>query len=124
MPGSFGVPMNEKLSAFVDNELTQFEERHLLTELRSDEPLRATWGRYHVIRAALRNELAGMVYSRVPESVAGTILHEPLRRDRRALALTLSKAIGGIAIAASVAAFAILSLRSPVAPREEIASFT
>ena len=111
--------MNEKLSAFVDNELSEVDERHLLVELRHDPRLRATWERYHLIRAALRNELESLAPTTLPGVVTEVISREPMPRRWRATATTLGKTVGGLAIAASVATFAILSLQSPVAPRGE-----
>lgn len=118
----FGVTMNEKLSAFVDNELSEIEERRLLVELGHDPQLRAAWGRYHLIGAALRNELERVMSAKLPNAVAEVVACEPLRHRWRARAATFGKSIGGIAIAASVAAIAIWNLQSPVAPRGETAA--
>ena len=49
--------MNEKLSAFMDNELDELETRRLLATLAEDEALRAAWGRYHLAGAVLRRRL-------------------------------------------------------------------
>jgi sigma-E factor negative regulatory protein RseA len=114
--------MNENLSAFVDNELSEFEERRLLVELGHDPQLRATWERYHLIRAALRNELERLAPATLSGAVAEVVAREPLRRHWRTSATMLGKTVGGLAIAASVAAIAILSLQSPVTPRGETES--
>ncbi len=118
----FGVTMNEKLSAFVDNELSEFEERRLLVELGHDPQLRATWERFHLIRAVLRNELERLAPATLSGVVTEVVAREPLRRDWRATATMLGKTVGGLAIAASVAAIAILSLQAPVTPRGETES--
>ena len=114
--------MNEKLSAFVDNELSDLEARRLLVELGRDSQLRAAWERYHMIRAALRKEPENIAPATLPGAVAEAVAREPSHRDWRASATTLGKTAGGLAIAASVAVVAILSLQSPVAPRGEGAS--
>ncbi len=108
--------MKEKLSAFVDNELTEVEEQRLLTELRSDEEMRATWGRYHVARAAMRNELGGFACADLRRAVTEKVAGEPPHQASYFRSKTLAKAVSGLAIAASVATIAIVSLRSPVAP--------
>ncbi len=119
---TFGVTMNEKLSAFVDNDLSELEERRVLAELERDPALRATWERYHLIRAALRNELKDAAATNVSAAVASAIAREPTNRNRRALAVTVGKTLGGLAIAATVAAVAILMVRTPVTPPAEIAA--
>jgi len=114
--------LNEKLSAFIDNELTELDERRVLSELQRDEALRGTWERYHLIRAALRNELGsehgGAPPVRVSTAVAHALDREPAHRNRRVLAKTLGKALGGLAIAASVATVAILMLQAPSGPSD------
>lgn len=110
-----GETMNEKLSAFLDNQLSELEERRLLVELGRDPSLRDTWGRYHLIRAALRRELDHAGPLSVADAVAGALDGEPDHQRRRFY--TIGKAVGGFAIAASVATFAILNMpTSRVAP--------
>lgn len=99
--------MSEKLSAFMDNELSELEERRLLKELEGDENLRATWERYHVIRAALRKDVTRTAPPGLVDAVARAIKDEPARQSR--FAMTLGKAVGGLAIAASVTAIAIFT---------------
>ena len=92
--------MKEKLSAFMDNELSELEMRRLLTALAADEALRATWGRYHLIGATLRREsitpveIAARVTARLDES-------PPVARP-------LARIAGQLALAASVAAVALV----------------
>lgn len=105
--------MKEKLSAFIDNELSELEERKMLAELERNEELRSTWERYHLIRAAMRNELKGTARTNISRNVASAVSHTASQAGRRALAVTIGKAVGGLAIAASVATVAILSLQSP-----------
>ena len=109
--------MSEKLSALMDNELSELEERRLLKELESDQGLRVTWERYHVIRAALRKEDLDRAPAGVADAVARAISAEPDRR--RSFTATFGKLMGGLAIAASVAVVAILNVPSPLTPSKD-----
>jgi len=113
--------MNEKLSAFVDNELSELEEQRVLAELERDPALRATWERYHLIRATLRNELKDATATNVSAAVASAIAREPAHRNRRVLAVTV-KALAGLAVAATVAAVAIIMVQTPTTAPAEIAA--
>jgi sigma-E factor negative regulatory protein RseA len=114
--------MNEKLSAFVDNELSQLEERQLLARLEGDQVLRSTWGRYHIIRAAMRKELNHVAPAGLSGAVANAVDLEPRQRHRLRLIVNIGKAVGGLAIAASVATIAILNVPSPLGPSKESAT--
>jgi sigma-E factor negative regulatory protein RseA len=109
--------MSEKLSALMDNELSELEERRLLKELEGNAELRATWERYHVIRAAMRKDTGNAAPAGLVDAVARAIDGEPARRPR--FAVTLGKAVGGLAVAATVTAIAILNFPSPLAPNDE-----
>jgi sigma-E factor negative regulatory protein RseA len=111
--------MNEKLSAFVDNELSEIEERRVFAEINGDPGLRATWGRYHLIRAALRKELDHVAPAGLCGTVARAIAAEPVQRY--ALARRLGKVVGGLAIAATVATVAILNFPTPLTPSRDTA---
>lgn len=111
--------MNEKLSALVDNELSEIEERRVLAELGRDPALRATWDRYHLIRASLRKELEQVAPSGLPTAVAAAIAADPAHQQRRALALGIGKLAGGLAIAATVATIAVLFFPNPLAPTND-----
>ncbi len=108
--------MKEKLSAFVDAELNEFEERRLLNELAKDEELRRVWGRYHLIRAALRNEvhtsssldLPGRVGAEVGNALVGHIEALPVAAFRGRFVRWAAT----VAVAASVAAVTIVGLQA------------
>ncbi len=110
----WGEAMRELLSGMVDNELSELEERRLRKALAEDPSLRATWERYHVIRAALRNELDVPAGAGLPERVSAALEAESpatLSRWRPA-----ARTVGGLAVAASVAALTIAGIqfyRSP-----------
>jgi sigma-E factor negative regulatory protein RseA len=101
--------MHEKLSAFLDNELSELEERQLLKALGEDEALRQRWERYHLIRAALRSApetpAAGNVAARVQARLAAEPAPQAWRRLRPA-----TRTLGGLAIAATVAAVTLVGL--------------
>ena len=102
--------LKEKLSALVDNELDELEERRVFTALDGDVALRRTWERYHLVRAALRQDVDVVVVQDAAEQVARRIEAEPstavsFRRHRT------SRFLGTLAIAASVAAIAITGVQ-------------
>jgi len=102
--------LKEKLSSLVDNELDELEERHVFTALKGDVALRRTWERYHLVRAALRQAVDVVVAQDAAEQIARRIEAEPspavsFRRHR------VTRFIGTLAIAASVAAIAITGVQ-------------
>ena len=102
--------LKEKLSALVDNELDELEERRVFTALEGDVALRRTWERYHLVRAALHQDVDVVVAQDAAEQVARRIEAEPstavsFRRHRT------SRFLGTLAIAASVAAIAITGVQ-------------
>ena len=102
--------MKEKLSALVDNELDELEERRVFTALEGDVVLRRTWERYHLVRAALHQDVNVVVAPDAAEQLARRIEAEPstavsFRRHR------VTRFLGTLAIAASVAAIAITGVQ-------------
>ena len=102
--------MKQKLSALVDNELDDLEERRVFAALEGDASLRGTWQRYHLVRAALRQDLDAFAALDVSEQVARRIAAEPSNATafnfRR-----ITRLMGTLAIAASVAAIAIVGVQ-------------
>ena len=111
--------MKEKLSALVDNELDELEERRVLAALESDTPLRQTWQRYHLARSILQGDLSAAAALDVSEELAKRIAADPsaatIFQPHKAI-----RFVGTLAIAASVAAIAIVGVQwlyqSPPAP--------
>jgi len=102
--------MKEKLSALVDNELDELEERRVFTALEGDVALRRTWERYHLVRAALHQDVDVVVAQDAAEQVTRRIQAEPstagsFQRHR------VTRFLGTLAIAASVAAIAITGVQ-------------
>ncbi len=102
--------MKEKISALVDNELDELEERRVIAALEGDVELRRAWERYHLVRAALHRDLDVVVAPNAAERVAQRVAAEPssagsFRRHRAA------RLLGTLAIAASVAAIAVTGVQ-------------
>lgn len=107
--------MKEKLSAFVDAELSELEERHVLGALANDSELRSAWERYHLIRAAMTRQLSMLAPAGLSEQVLDKLGDTPRER----LAPRYWHYAGGAAVAATVAAVAIVGLQTlyqPTAP--------
>lgn len=102
--------MKEKLSALIDNELDDLEERRIFAALENNAPLRQTWQRYHLVRAVLQGDAdaagAPDVAAEVAKSVAADTTATTLIQPRKAI-----RFMGTLAIAASVAAIAIVGVQ-------------
>jgi len=107
--------MKEKLSAFLDGELGDTEARELLFQLDSDKELRAVWDRYHLAGSALRGEFAQFYGSSLAASISNELKNEPqilVPGNRwRHSGTKFFKMAGSLAIAASVATIAIISMQ-------------
>ncbi|MHB8744064.1 MAG: sigma-E factor negative regulatory protein [Sulfuricaulis sp.] len=102
--------MKEHLSALVDNELDELEEHRVLAALANDSTLRDVWERYHLVRAALHQDLEFVVPHGLAQRVAQRIATEPAATaayQRR----PIMRLIGTLAIAASVATIAIVGVQ-------------
>lgn len=102
--------MKEKLSALVDNELDELDERRVMKALESDADLRQTWERYHLVRSVLHQELDVLVPSGMAARVAAQIESEPANaaRFRRG---KVNRIAGTLAMAASVAVIAVAAVQ-------------
>lgn len=102
--------MKEKLSALVDNELDELDERRVMKALEKDADLRKTWERYHLVRSVLHQELDVLVPSGMAARVAAQIESEPANvasfRRRK-----ISRTAGTLAMAASVAVIAVTAVQ-------------
>jgi sigma-E factor negative regulatory protein RseA len=112
--------MNEKLSALLDDELSEHEREALLREMTRDPALRGTWERYHLIRSSLRRELGALAAPDLAGRIARELEAQPPARAslplRTAFPRPLLKAASALAIAASVAAVAIFTVRPVLSP--------
>lgn len=112
---AISVSGEEKISALLDDELSEFEFAAVLREVERDPALRAVWARYHLIRGSMRRELAQIAPVGLAERIAQSVAMEvPARRRSMGIGGSgwpILKTVSGLAIAASVAAVAILAVR-------------
>ena len=103
---------NEEISAFVDGELRGPARARIVGRLYGDSELRRAWERFHLIGDTVRKvgpvPGAGSIAGKVGEAVSGERIVPTRRRARRPGVGPLP----GLALAASVAAVAILGIRS------------
>lgn len=114
-----------QLSALFDGELPETQAELVIRRALKDPQLRATWGRYSLIGAALRNEPLA-VRSRLRDDVASrvsarlSVETEPAHSTAHSVAgpargpSMFARGAWGMAIAASVAAVSLLVLRAQV----------
>jgi sigma-E factor negative regulatory protein RseA len=109
--------LDSQLSAMFDNELPAAECELLARRLSRDEDLKARWGRYAAIGATIRSEggirLNSDLARRVSTAISSepAVVAEPVRTRPEKVAPRWWMPVGGVAVAASVAAAAILFLR-------------
>jgi sigma-E factor negative regulatory protein RseA len=114
--------LDSQLSAMFDDELPPEECELLARRLSRDEQLKARWGRYAVIGAAIRAERGVRLNARVAGRVNARIVSEPAlsagaEPSPRAFGRRLWwQPLAGTAVAAGVAAAAILWLRGQLPP--------
>jgi len=100
----------ENLSCFIDGEVDKSAAGFLVRRLASDDVLKATWDRYHMIRDCMRQQDAQLVQADLCSRVRQAIDLE----DGQAVAVRRPmgwlKPVAGMAIAASVAMVAILNV--------------
>ena len=98
----------EHLSSLMDGELSRETGLFLTRRLSSDEEMRDTWGRYHLIRDCIRQPGSKLVVTGLSANISAFLDAEEAptispRRNNRWL-----KPVSGLAIAASVALMAIV----------------
>lgn len=105
---------DERISALIDDELTDFELRRVTDEVMSDEALKQRFQRYSLIGDAMRNEMPTALDMDFSSRVMASIDEEPAAQHppRAANDSRWKKPLAGAAIAASVAAMALVSLQT------------
>jgi sigma-E factor negative regulatory protein RseA len=107
--------LKENMSALVDGELEFQSASETIDMLLDDEALQVHWSRYHVVRDVLRHKAYPDAGEDLCERVRGCLADEPLHfPDRRRSAQrwrSALKPVAGVALAASVAGFAVLAVR-------------
>jgi|SRR5579862_3026711 len=110
--------LDSQLSAMFDDELAAAECELLARRLSRDEQLKARWGRYAVIGAAIRSERGVRLNAPLAGRVSALILAEPALagsatpHGARQRGLRWWQPAAGVAVAAGVAAVSILWLRT------------
>jgi sigma-E factor negative regulatory protein RseA len=103
----------EHLSALADGALTSLEAVRVVDAVAGSDKLRCTWARYHLIGEVMRTP-GRVAWSRdLAERVRQAMIWEPALlapRPRRTGTERWYKSLAGMAIAASVAVVAVLSL--------------
>jgi len=104
--------LHEQLSALVDAELVEHEQALLLKQLAADAMLRVRLSRYQLISDALQNHLPQHVDPAFFNRVQAALDAEPAVHARGRVIRKLARPAAGMAIAASVAVVAVLTLQS------------
>ncbi len=120
----------EHLSCFMDGEISRETGRFLVRRLDADSELRETWARYHLVRDCLRHQQGGLVGDNLgidlcgrvqqalageaPQVVPGRFAASLLKGGR--LKGAWLKPVVGVAMAASVAFMAIMTVGSGQSP--------
>jgi sigma-E factor negative regulatory protein RseA len=118
--------LDSQLSAMFDDELPSSECELLARRLSRDEQLKARWGRYAVMGAAIRAERGVRLDAGLPGRVSAAmssepaLAAEPAPRPRERWAKWWQP-IAGAAVAAGVAAVSILWMRSQTLPETVVA---
>jgi len=100
----------EHLSCLVDGEINRETGRFLIRRLGADEELRATWTRYHLVRDCLRHQDGGIAEEDLCARVSQALENEAPGKHSRRLGTGWLKPTAGLAIAASVALMAIVTV--------------
>jgi sigma-E factor negative regulatory protein RseA len=101
----------EQLSALVDDELTGSEHDMLFKRIETDDQLYQRLSRYQLISDALRSHLPERVDPAFSRRVKGLLRSEPALPGYSRLA-ALATPLAGLAVAASVAVMAVISVQS------------
>lgn len=104
--------LREAVSAAIDDEADEFELRRVLDEVHKDPQLKATWERYQLVGAVLRDEHRGVdgplrerVWAELSieaDAAAPVVLSEVPQSDSASPGSGLNR-ITGVAVAAAVA---------------------
>ena len=104
--------LHEQISALVDDELEEREQALLLKQLENDAELTGRLSRFQIISDALQNHLPETRSSGFHARVQAALADEPPVHRQRSGFAVLFKPVAGLALAASVAMVAVLSLQS------------
>jgi sigma-E factor negative regulatory protein RseA len=110
----------EHLSRFMDGEISRETSRFLVRRLGADSELRETWARYHLVRDCLRHQEGNLAGINLCGKVQQALANEGPKTASRSIARSRTKGnrstsgwlkpVAGMAIAASVALMAIITV--------------
>lgn len=108
--------IDEQLSILVDDELV--EQDAVLDRLMADPELQARWSRYHLMRDVITGHMPEQPLGDIADRVNQALEKEPAilapvhkhRRAKKPLP-SIMKQVGGLAIAATVSAVAVLTVQ-------------
>ena len=104
--------LHEQLSALVDDELEHAEQALLLRQIGTDPVLRERLARYQLISDALQNHMPPRLDIGFHKSIQEALQDEPAVQVAASRFAGMLKPVAGVAVAASVAVVAVLSLQS------------
>jgi sigma-E factor negative regulatory protein RseA len=110
MAGKMNKEALEHLSSLMDGEINRDTGRFLIRRLGSDGEMRATWARYHVVRDCLRHQEGSVLGSSFSDRVRQALEQEDSIAAGPKFAARWLKPVAGVAIAASVALMAIVTV--------------
>ena len=110
----------ELLSRVLDEDISEFEIKRILKEMKSNAELRSTLHRYNVIGHAMRNEFPEQIKSNFVDNVMSKLTNaemsapefNELEEDSHAKGSGRIKTAIGLAIAASVAVVSFVSFQN------------
>lgn len=109
--------IREQISALLDGELPEAEQRLLLERLERDPALRAHWSRYQLISDAVHQTLPTQIDLSFADRVMAAIEAQPEQERQPAGGLARAlKPLAGLAVAASVAVVAVLAVQQARTP--------
>lgn len=108
--------IDEQLSTLVDDELTDHDA--VLERVAADPELKARWSRYHLMRDVITGHMPEQPVGDIASRVSRALEQEPAifapvhkrKRTKKQLPFIM-KQVGGLAIAATVSAVAVLTVQ-------------
>lgn len=109
--------IREQISALLDGELPEAEQRLLLERLERDPALRMHWSRYQLISDAVHQTLPPQIDLGFADRVMAALEAQPEHHRQPAGRLARAvKPLAGLAVAASVAVVAVLAVQQSRTP--------
>ncbi len=114
---------NERVSALIDNEVSEFEVKQILNEMLKDDSQRQVWQRYHMIRDAIQGNLPVSMKASFASDVMSRVYADDAETDgvEAGISKPSSKwrrSAYGSALAASLALMAVMVYQYIPVPTE------